>query len=80
MTNVIPFKIPTAALALETPEKDSENMPYFDMVQIGGRVIIDANVSAAVGVKIAQLILEDGVVGIEGAPKPRKRGPRKVIA
>ena len=80
MTNVIPFKIPAAAQTLDTPEKDSENMPYFDMVHIGGRVIIDANVSAAVGMKIAQLILAEEAAGTDDAPKPRKRGPRKVIA
>jgi hypothetical protein len=79
MTNVIPFKI-AAAPQLDTPEKDTENMPYFDMVHIGGRVVIDANVSAAVGMKIAQLILADDAAGIDDAPKSRKRGPRKVVA
>jgi hypothetical protein len=78
MTNVIPFKI-AAAVTLDTPEKDSDNMPYFDMVHIGDRIVIDANVSAAVGMKIAQLILEDNAAGIGGAPKPRKRS-RKTIA
>jgi hypothetical protein len=79
MTNVIPFVIPAAAQTIDTPEKDSENMPYFDMVHIGGRVIIDANVSAAVGMKIAQLILQDSAAGSDDAPKPKKRG-RKVTA
>jgi hypothetical protein len=78
MTNVIPFKSPATAQTLDTPEKDSENMPYFDMVHIEGRVIIDANVSAAVGMKIAQLILDDNAAGID-PPKPRQR-PRKTIA
>ena len=73
MTNVIPFKCPASAQTLDTPEKDSENVPYFDMVHIGDRIIIDANVSAAVGMKIAQLILEDNGAGIDDAPKPRKR-------
>jgi hypothetical protein len=79
MTNIIPFKIPAAAQTPDTPEKDSENMPYFDMVHIGGRVVIDANVSAAIGMKIAQLILADDAAGIVDAPKPRKH-PRKTIA
>jgi hypothetical protein len=73
MTNVIPFKRPASSQAHDTPEKDSENVPYFDMVHIGDRVVIDANVSAAVGMKIAQLILEDNSAGIDDAPKPRKR-------
>jgi hypothetical protein len=79
MTNVIPFKSSAAAQTIDTPEKDSDNMPYFDMVHIGGRVIVDANVSAAVGMKIAQLILQDDAAGIDGAPKPRKRA-RKASA
>jgi len=79
MTNVIPFKTPTAVQTLDTPEKDTENMPYFDMVHIGGRVVIDANVSAAIGMKIAQLILQDNAAEIDDAPKPRKH-PRKTIA
>jgi hypothetical protein len=77
MTNVIPFNIPAAAQTIDTSE-ESENMPYFDMVHIGGRVVIDANVSAAVGLKIAQLILEDDAAAIEDAPKPAKR-PKKSI-
>jgi hypothetical protein len=79
MTNVIPFKCPASAKPLDPPEKDSENVPYFDLVHIGDRVIIDANVSAAVGMKIAQLILEDNAAGLDGTPKPRKRS-RKATA
>jgi hypothetical protein len=82
MNNVIPFQRPTTA-AVECPEKDSETMdrlPYsFDILQVGDNVLIDACVPAAVGIKIAQLILEHAEA-VDAAPKAGKRRSRKAVA
>jgi hypothetical protein len=83
MTNVIPFKIPGAPMTTESPEKDLETaqrLPYsFDIVQVGNNVLIDACVPAAVGFKIAQLILEHSEAA-DAAPKSNKRRSRKATA
>jgi hypothetical protein len=82
MSNVLPFQKPTPA-AVEFPEKDSEAMgrlPYsFDIVQDGDNVLIDACVPAAVGIKIAQLILEHAEA-VDAAPKTVRRRSRKAVA
>jgi hypothetical protein len=82
MTNVIPFQRPAVTEAIECREKDETmpRLPYsFDIIQIGDNVLIDACVPSAVGIKIAQLILEHAEA-VDAAPKPGKRRARKAVA
>ena len=81
MTNVIPFqRTPMTTECQEIDSQTAQRLPYsFDFVQVGDNMLIDACVPSAVGMKIAQLILECSAAA-DNEPKSAKAEPKKRTA
>jgi hypothetical protein len=81
MTNVIPFqRTPVTTEGQETDSDTAQRLPYsFDFVQLGDNMLIDACVPFAVGMKIAQMIVEHAAAA-DDESKPAKRESGKHAA